>query len=117
MSQGEFKASALSAYERGERSLTVARFVRLAEFYGVDAADLLRQKPRATGPVRSQTSVVAMADRRHANRRTPDDDHILIRRREVDIVGALLGLSPEEVADRLRDLADGDGIGADGTAL
>lgn len=38
---GEFKASVVGAYERGERALSVQRFVRLADTYGVAASDLL----------------------------------------------------------------------------
>ncbi|MGB7859877.1 MAG: helix-turn-helix transcriptional regulator [Acidimicrobiia bacterium] len=38
---GEFKASVVGAYERGERAISVQRFVRMAEIYGVPAADLL----------------------------------------------------------------------------
>ena len=39
--KGEFKASVVGAYERGERAISVQRFVRLAEVYGVAASDLL----------------------------------------------------------------------------
>jgi transcriptional regulator with XRE-family HTH domain len=38
---GEFKASVVGAYERGERALSVQRLVSLADVYGVPAADLL----------------------------------------------------------------------------
>lgn len=38
---GEFKASVVGAYERGERAISVQRFVRLAEIYNVMPADLL----------------------------------------------------------------------------
>lgn len=38
---GEFKASVVGAYERGERALSVQRLVRLAETYAVSPADLL----------------------------------------------------------------------------
>ena len=38
---GEFKASVLGAYERGERAISVQRFVRLAEMYAVSAGELL----------------------------------------------------------------------------
>lgn len=41
----EFKASVLGAYERGERALSVARLVRLAELYDVPTDQLL---PRGT---------------------------------------------------------------------
>lgn len=38
---GEFKASVVGAYERGERAISVQRFVRLAESYSVPASELL----------------------------------------------------------------------------
>lgn len=38
---GEFKASVVGAYERGERALSVQRLVRLAETYAVPPGDLL----------------------------------------------------------------------------
>ena len=37
----EFKASVVGAYERGERAISVQRFVRLATSYGVPASELL----------------------------------------------------------------------------
>lgn len=40
-SAGEFKASVLGAYERGERAMSVPRLARLAEFYGVPVEHLL----------------------------------------------------------------------------
>lgn len=39
--EGEFKASVVGAYERGERAISVQRFVRLAESYGLAASELL----------------------------------------------------------------------------
>jgi transcriptional regulator with XRE-family HTH domain len=38
---GEFKASVVGAYERGERALSVQRLVRRSEIYAVPASDLL----------------------------------------------------------------------------
>ena len=38
---GEFKASVVGAYERGERAISVRRFVRLGEIYAVEPAFLL----------------------------------------------------------------------------
>jgi transcriptional regulator with XRE-family HTH domain len=40
-SDGEFKASVLGAYERGERSVSAGRLWRLANIYGVHVATLL----------------------------------------------------------------------------
>lgn len=39
--EGEFKASVVGAYERGERSISVQRFAALADIYGASAGDLL----------------------------------------------------------------------------
>jgi len=41
VSSKEFKASVLGAYERGERSISVPRLQRLAQFYGVPVDQLL----------------------------------------------------------------------------
>jgi transcriptional regulator with XRE-family HTH domain len=43
--EGEFKASVVGAYERGERAISVQRFVRLSDAYGKAAADLLPVQP------------------------------------------------------------------------
>ncbi len=40
-SDGEFKASVLGAYERGERTLSVSRLTRLADLYEVNTSDLI----------------------------------------------------------------------------
>src|ERR1700682_6524705 len=47
MSDQEFKASVLGAYERGERAISVPRLQRLAKLYDVPVDQLL---PRDTGP-------------------------------------------------------------------
>ena len=49
LSAAEFKASALGAYERGDRPLSVDRLLRLSALYGVDAASVLSAEPE-TGP-------------------------------------------------------------------
>lgn len=47
ISDGEFKAAVLGAYERGERSLSVPRLHRLAGYYGVPVVQLLPPDPAA----------------------------------------------------------------------
>lgn len=42
---GEFKASVVGAYERGERAISVHRFVKLAQVYQVAPAELLPLTP------------------------------------------------------------------------
>jgi transcriptional regulator with XRE-family HTH domain len=44
---GEFKASVVGAYERGERAISVQRFARLSDIYGTPPSDLL---PAPTNP-------------------------------------------------------------------
>ena len=46
---GEFKASVVGAYERGERAISVRRFVRLGEIYAVEPAFLLPTTARESG--------------------------------------------------------------------
>lgn len=41
LTRGEFKASVLGAYERGERAISLLRLQRLAEFYRVSVGELL----------------------------------------------------------------------------
>ena len=43
--EGEFKASVVGAYERGERAVSVQRLVNLADVYGASAAELLPVGP------------------------------------------------------------------------
>lgn len=50
LTDGEFKAAVLGAYERGERSLSVPRLRRLAEVYGVPLTQLLPPDDGAAGP-------------------------------------------------------------------
>jgi transcriptional regulator with XRE-family HTH domain len=42
-SHGRFKPSVLGAYERGERSISLARFCELAETYGIPADRMLAE--------------------------------------------------------------------------
>ena len=53
LSEQEFKASVLGAYERGERAISVPRLHRLAQVYGVPVDQLLPRDaddPRVDGP-------------------------------------------------------------------
>jgi transcriptional regulator with XRE-family HTH domain len=50
LSEQEFKAAVLGAYERGERSLSLPRLRRLADFYGVPVGQLLPQEAGAEAP-------------------------------------------------------------------
>lgn len=43
--EGEFKASVVGAYERGERAISVQRFARLSDVYGIHPNELLPVEP------------------------------------------------------------------------
>lgn len=45
LSEREFKAAVLGAYERGERSLSMPRLHRLADFFGVPVSQMLPPEP------------------------------------------------------------------------
>jgi transcriptional regulator with XRE-family HTH domain len=47
-SGGRWKAVVVGSYERGDRSVTVARLVELADFYGVPVGELLPQSAPRT---------------------------------------------------------------------
>lgn len=49
-SGGRFKPTVLAGYERGERSMSLARFVALAEFYGIRPDRLLTRVLQAMEP-------------------------------------------------------------------
>jgi transcriptional regulator with XRE-family HTH domain len=51
VSEGEFKAAVLGAYERGERSLSLPRMQRLAAFYQVPVNQLLPHDEGAEPPI------------------------------------------------------------------
>lgn len=53
VSEGEFKAAVLGAYERGERSLSLPRMERLAAFYQVPVNQLLPQEDGQEPPISS----------------------------------------------------------------
>lgn len=54
---GAFASVTLSSYERGERTLSVARLVELAAFYGVPPAELLPSQESAARPAASIVSI------------------------------------------------------------
>jgi transcriptional regulator with XRE-family HTH domain len=50
LSEGRFTPTAVAGYERGERSISVQRFMELAAFYGVRASSLLAEIEGSDGP-------------------------------------------------------------------
>lgn len=126
-SQKEFKASVLGAYERGERSISVPRLQRLAQFYGVPVDQLL---PRLDATVIRLEPTAAPAEagiridlQKLKDVRTPETEILsryvnmiqmargdfngkilTVRTEDVRTLSAVLDLTPEALTDKLDDL-------------
>lgn len=116
---GEFKASVLGAYERGERSLSLARLERLASFYRVGVHELLpADPPPEPSPTSSAVVIDLAALERHRGElpvlaryvdgvRSRRGDHegrvLTVRTDDLEVVAAAQGTTPEELHGRLRE--------------
>ncbi len=127
-SDGEFKASVLGAYERGERGISVNRLQRLAIFYEVQVDSLLpRLGPEPTGAAAWAMTVLqegfcldleALKDCAEPEARTLEHyvsmlqmqrgdfngKMLTIRRDDVRVLAAVLDRSPRELVERLSEL-------------
>jgi transcriptional regulator with XRE-family HTH domain len=117
LSNDEFRASALAAYERGDRAISLIRMLRLAELYSVppvellptaparelDLADIERAERRATrfvvdvdelGAIEEEDAraLLAFALEVRARRHT-ENPLVSLRARDLDGLAAALGRS------------------------
>ena len=130
LSEQEFKAAVLGAYERGERSLSLPRLQRLAEFYSVPVGQLLPSEesdpPTITPPVggltidlnrveslSGQDSVVVERFLRGIQMLRQDFNGkvLTIRSNDLRTLAMLLDQTESGFAERLTNL----GVAADGT--
>jgi len=127
-SGGEFKANALSAYERGERAISVPRLLRLAELYRVPPDQLLRNGPDEleidlTKPLGNagdgftidlirlhevkddDAAVIARyAATIQLQRRELNGQMLNIRSYDLKVLAAIMGRGPEDLGSRLDEL-------------
>jgi transcriptional regulator with XRE-family HTH domain len=120
-----FKAGVLSAYERGERAISVPRLLRLAELYGVPIAYFFHLDPNAceidlTERVSDEEGVtvdvarlgsvqdyeVALVLARHVasvqlQRHDFQKSLVTIRGHDLDVLAIAMEQSPEEFRNRL----------------
>jgi transcriptional regulator with XRE-family HTH domain len=139
-SDGRWKAVVVGAYERGDRTVTLARLADLAEFYDVPLADLLPD--RATGtraapgrvtldlvrldaaPARAELAILARYANRVARKRGDHNGRMLtLRAGDLETVALAVDLTATELRERLeaeRILlhldATGDLVRSDGAA-
>lgn len=97
-SAGEFRASAVGAYERGERAISAVRLARLLRLYGVSSSLILDNLPEAdvidlTVLEQEQAEVSELVDRAltviRSLRRTPGSPNV--RRSDLRVVAVLTG--------------------------
>lgn len=124
-SKGRWSASAVGAYERGYRNLSLPRLGELAEFYKVPVSSLLTEEsPRpmpARGPVIDLTepipislpsleeqqdaeadTVLRYARSIVAERRGPAPRVVILRRSDVALLSSILGETATGLHDRLQ---------------
>lgn len=118
-SDGEFKASVLGAYERGERSVSAARLWRLAQLYDVHVASLLPGAERSEADVEGvlvdvdaaasvSTEQGELIERYlsaiQVMRRDADGPTMAVRKSDLRVLSALLESdSPTQALERLAE--------------
>ena len=134
-SGGRWSASAVGAYERGYRVLSLARLRELAEFYGVPMSvvvgevDLREQPIPVAGPPKvildlgalekhEEAAPVARYAQSIALERGDFNGRVLsLRRDDLRVLGSLLGLSEPKLLERLAGWGVLSAVEGDATTL
>lgn len=121
-SEGEFKASVLGAYERGERSVSVARLRGLADFYRVPLTELMPAQgaggqPEDTAPLsgvridltklqvtglEARETITRFVGSIQSRRGDYNGRIITIRRDDLRALAAVLDITTGELRERLQ---------------
>lgn len=124
LSSGEFKAAVVGAYERGERSLSLPRLHRLAEFFQVPITQFLPQEESKEGRMAALPSGGVTIDLLAVERLSGTEGEIFdrflrsiqmmrqdfngkvltVRRDDLRLLALLLDQNEEAFAKRLEDL-------------
>jgi hypothetical protein len=116
-SGGRFKPTAVAAYERGERSISLQRFCELAELYEMASERLLAQiiwrisgRPKPTIdrakvpelPMREREALQSFVQEVRRLRGDHDDETITFRVQDLEVLATASGNKLEEFLDHLR---------------
>lgn len=124
LSNGEFKAAVVGAYERGERSLSLPRLHRLAAFFQVPITQFLPQEDQKDSAMATLPSGGLMIDLNAVERLEGAEAEIFdrflraiqmmrqdfngkvltIRRDDIKLLALLLEMSEEQFSERLSEL-------------
>ncbi|MEE9297985.1 MAG: helix-turn-helix domain-containing protein [Acidimicrobiia bacterium] len=130
LSEGEFKAAVVGAYERGERSLSMPRLHRLSRFFQVPISQFLPQEEEGERTMEPLPSGGVTIDLNRLERMSGTDAVIFnrflrsiqmmrqdfngkvltIRRDDLRLLGLLIDQSEEAFSDRLAELGLTTGI-------
>lgn len=118
-SNGRLKAAMIGSYERGDRNISAARLLELAEFYGVAASDLLPTEalaglaPQKAGMVIDLQKLTVTGSHWEAVRRYVEavqiqrGDHnptmLSVRGDDVRAMAIMMGTTPEGLVEMLRE--------------
>jgi transcriptional regulator with XRE-family HTH domain len=114
-SGGSLTAGAVAGYERGERDISLRRFIHLATLYAIPPARLIgeidrriRGRPRVIIDVPSierlgRTEGMLVADFVHEVRtlRRSSADVITLRDSDLEVLATASGASPEQLTERI----------------
>jgi transcriptional regulator with XRE-family HTH domain len=113
-SSGRFAASSIAGYERGERAISLERFVELCRLYAVSSERLLASTERAasdgTPPIvdlgrferlgdRTQPMIALFVDQVIARRGQPPAGRIALRAGDVQLLASVAGISSDELIE------------------
>jgi transcriptional regulator with XRE-family HTH domain len=116
LSNGRFKATSLAGYERGERTISIERFIALCDVYGVAPqgvlADVVPEAGERTERVldltrlealgRSERALVSGFVRQiRAQRRETPSETIVLRQDDLDELATAVGTTRERLAEAL----------------
>jgi transcriptional regulator with XRE-family HTH domain len=116
LSGGRFKATSVAGYERGERTISVERFIALCDVYGIPPpvvlADVVRKAGERAEPVIDLTRLEALgrAERAlvsefvrqiRAQRQETPSETIVLRKDDLDELATAVGTTRERLAEAL----------------
>ena len=119
LSAGTFKATSVAGYERGERSITLERFCRLCQLYGLAPERVLADILRSTeGRIEPEIDLAALESLESTEsallsgfvrqirglRGEHRADKITLRAGDLEVLATAEGRRPEELVEALREV-------------
>jgi len=116
LSQNRFKATSVAGYERGERTISVERFLELCDVYGISPTAVLGEIVRAVGGKLEQEIDLTLLEKMgtargtllssfvrqiRAQRGEPVSETIVLREADLDVLASAAGTTREELAEAI----------------